>query len=158
MQGVRSVSKPKSSPKPKPPPNFKHGAYSLLAIRTKEDRPDPETELGEAFRAAEDEYLKDLGGVENVSRAMRNLVNDSVWCDLLIATMDFQLEDRRQLIRKSRPHPIIELRMRVATHRRENYRVIGLERRSKQLTWDDFKPTLKKGDDDETENANGETD
>jgi hypothetical protein len=141
------VSKPKVSRAPGKPP--KHGAYSLLAMRTKEDRPDLNTELGRAFRAAEDEYLKDLGGRENASLAMRQLVNDSVWCDFLIATMDYQLEERRQLTRKGKPHPIIELRMRIAAHRRENYRLIGLERRTKPVTWDDFKPTLK--DNDETE-------
>src|SRR5262245_43372754 len=92
QKSVLNVSKPKGSQKPGK--TFKHGAYSLLAMRTKDDRPDEGTELGDAFRAAENEYLRDLGGAENASRAMRMLVNDTVWCDLLVATMDFQLQDK----------------------------------------------------------------
>jgi hypothetical protein len=127
------VTKPKPSPKPKTPRNFKHGAYSLLAMRTKDDRPDEGTELGKAFRAAENEYLQDLGGGENASRAMRQLINDSVWCDFLVATMDYQLQGKRQLTRKGKPHPLIELRMTIASHRRNNYRLLGIRRVQKEI-------------------------
>jgi hypothetical protein len=106
---------------------FKHGAYSLIAMRTK-GRPNGNTRLGRAFRAIEREYLRDMGGEENASRAERQLANDNTWCDFIIATMDFQLENKRQLTRKGKPHPLIELRMRVAAHRRENYKIIGVKR------------------------------
>ena len=106
---------------------FQHGAYSLLAMRTK-GRPNGNTKLGRAFRAREAESLRDLGGGDNASLAERQLVNDNVWCDFIIATMDFQLEGKRQLIRKGKPHPLIDLRMRVAAHRRENYKLHGIKR------------------------------
>ena len=150
MQGVRGVSKPKPSPKPKPPTNFKHGAYSLLAIRTKADRPDEGTELYETFVAREEEYLRDLGGADNASLAMRTLVNDTVWCDLFVATLDHQLDSRRQFTRKGKPVPIIDLRMKTSAHRRKNFRLMRLKRVTKEATWDDLKlDKASKEDDDE---------
>ena len=69
-----------------------------------------------------------MGGVENASLAARQIANDNTWCDFILATLDFQLENKRQLTRKGKPHPIIELRMRVAAHRRENYKLTGTKR------------------------------
>lgn len=130
--------------------HFKHGAYSLLAIRKKGERPNGNTKLGRAFRSQEREYIADLGGVEDLSLAMRQIINDTVWCDFLIATCDYQLRNRVRLTKKDRPHPLIDLRMRVAAHRRDNFRLIGLRRRQKEATWDDFKPdNASKEDDDE---------
>ena len=68
-----------------------HGAYSLLAMRVKGGRPNGRMKLGRAFRAVEREYLRDFGGEENASLALKRLANDNVWCDFIIATMDFQL-------------------------------------------------------------------
>jgi hypothetical protein len=121
---------------------FRHGAYSLLAMRTK-GKPKGNTALGRAFRAREREYLQDMGGEENASLAKRQIANDSTWCDFMIATMDHQLESKRRLVVKGKPHPLMELRMRVAAHRRENYKLAGIERVAKPATWDDFKPQQK---------------
>jgi hypothetical protein len=107
--------------------SFKHGAYSLLAMRTK-GRPNGNTKLGRAFRAREREYLSDMGGEQHASLAERQLANDNTWCDFIIATMDFQLQNKRNLVRKGKPHPLIDLRMRVAAHRRENYKLTGIKR------------------------------
>jgi hypothetical protein len=65
---------------------FKYGAYALLAIRTR-GRPNGNTKLGRAFRAQELEYMRDMGGEENLSLAQRQTAADNTWCDLLIATM-----------------------------------------------------------------------
>ena len=51
---------------------FKYGAYALLAIRTK-GRPNGNTKLGRAFRLQELEYMRDMGGEENLSLAQRQL-------------------------------------------------------------------------------------
>ena len=118
--------------------SFHHGAYSLLAMRTKGLRPNGNTKLGRAFRAREREYLRDMGGEENASLAERQIANDNTWCDFLIATMDCQLENKRQLVRKGKPHPLIDLRMRIAAHRRENYKLIGVKRVVKTLTLQDL--------------------
>jgi hypothetical protein len=126
---------------------FQHGAYSLLAIRTKGSRPNGNTKLGRAFRAREREYLLDIGGEENASLAERQIANDNTWCDFLIATMDCQLENKRQLVRKGKPHPLIDLRMRIAAHRRENYKLIGIKRVVKPLTLQDL---LEQGNDNES--------
>ena len=130
--------------------HFQHGAYSLLAIRKKGERPNGNTKLGRAFRAQEREYIADLGGVEDLSLAMRQVVNDTVWCDFLLATCDYQLRNRVRLTKKDKPHPLIDLRMRVAAHRRDNYKLIGLKRVTKEATWDDLKlDKATKEDDDE---------
>ena len=108
--------------------NFQHGAYSLLSLRTIGGRPNGNTKLGRAFRAREREYLRDMGGEEHASLAEKQLANDNVWCDFLIATMDHQLQNKAQLTRKGKPHPLIDLRMRVAAHRRKNYKLTGVKR------------------------------
>jgi len=115
---------------------FQHGAYSLLALRI-QGRPNGNTKLGRVFRQREREYIADMGGEENLSLAERQIANDNTWCDLIIATMDYQLEAKRQMTRKGKPHPLIDLRMRVAAHRRENYRLTGLKRVGKPV------PTLE---------------
>ena len=43
--------------------------------------------------------------------------------------MDHQLQNKSQLTRKGKPHPLIDLRIRVAAHRRENYKLVGIKRR-----------------------------
>jgi hypothetical protein len=106
---------------------FKYGAYALLAIRTK-GKPNGNTKLGRAFRARELEYMQDMGGEENLSLAQRQVANDNTWCDLLIATMDNELATKKRLTRKGKPHPLIDLRIRIAAHRRENYKLAGLKR------------------------------
>jgi hypothetical protein len=106
---------------------FKYGAYALLAIRTK-GKPNGNTKLGRAFRARELEYMADMGGEENLSLAQRQTAADCTWCDLLIATMDNELATKKRLTRKGKPHPLIDLRMRTAAHRRDNYKLMGFKR------------------------------
>jgi hypothetical protein len=132
---------------------FRHGAYSLLAMRIKGLRPNGNTKLGRAFRAREREYLRDMGGQENASLAERQVANDNTWCDFLIATMDCQLENKHQLVRKGKPHPLIDLRMRIAAHRRENYKLIGVKRVVKQLTLQDVLEQASDNDSDQPDNA-----
>jgi hypothetical protein len=117
---------------PKGPPKgstnaFKYGAYALLAIRTK-GKPNGNTKLGRAFRARELEYMADMGGERTLSLAQRQTAADCTWCDLLIATMDNELATKKRLTRKGKPHPLIDLRMRTAAHRRDNYKLMGFKR------------------------------
>jgi hypothetical protein len=113
---------------------FKYGAYALLAIRTK-GRPNGNTKLGRAFRAQELQYMRDMGGEETLSLAQRQIAADNVWCDLLIATMDNELATKKRLTRKGKPHPLIDLRIRIASHRRENFKLVGLKRVEKAVDW-----------------------
>jgi hypothetical protein len=120
-------------------------------MRTK-GRPNGNTKLGRAFRTREREYLQDMGGAENASLSMRQIANDNTWCDFIIATMDYQLGGRRQLTRKGKPHPLIELRMRVAAHRRDNYKLVGLKRIEKTLSLEQIKEEiLRESDNDESQ-------
>jgi hypothetical protein len=130
--------------------HFQHGAYSLLAMRTK-GRPNGNTKLGRAFRAREKEYLRDMGSDDKtLSLAQRQLANDNVWCDFILSTVDIQLSGKRQLTRKGRPHPLIDLRMRIAAHRRDNYRLCGIKRVPKLLSLQ----SILEGD-DKPEGGNG---
>ena len=147
-------------PKPKKPGgapkgsanHFQHGAYSLLAMRTK-GRPNGNTKLGRAFRARELEYLRDMGGEENTSLSERQLANDNAWCDFILSTVSNQMSRRKQFVRKGKPVPLIELWLRVAAHRRENYKLLGLQRRTKQRSLNemlqaDDQPATGNGDQD----------
>ena len=97
------VKKPGGAPKGNTS-SFQHGAYSLLAMRTK-GRPNGNTKLGCAFRAREKEYLRDISGDEKtLSLAQHQLANDNVWCDFILSTVEYQLSGKRQLTRKGRPH------------------------------------------------------
>jgi hypothetical protein len=96
-------------------------------MRTK-GKPNGNTKLGREFRSREREYSQDLGGEKELSLAQQQIINDSVWCDFMIAAMDFELQNKKRMTRKGKPHPLIDLRMRVAAHRRENYKLMGLKR------------------------------
>jgi hypothetical protein len=50
----------------------------------------------------------------------------------------------KSVIRKGRPHPIVDARTRLAAHRRENLRLLGLKRVAKTLTLNEI---LAKDDD-----------
>jgi hypothetical protein len=123
---------------------FQHGAYSLLAMRTR-GRPNGNTKLGRAFKAREQEYLQDMGGEENTSLSQRQIANDNTWCDFILATIDLQLQRRRRFTKNGKPLPLIDLRMRVAAHRRENYKLSGIKRVAKTLS---IYEQLAKPDDD----------
>jgi hypothetical protein len=122
----QGVSMPRGGPKGNTK-NFQSGAYSLLAMRTK-GKPNGNTKPGREFRSREREYSQDLGGEKELSLAQQQIINDSVWCDFMIAAMDFELQNKKRMTRKGKPHPLIDLRMRVAAHRRENYKLMGLKR------------------------------
>jgi hypothetical protein len=120
------------------------GVYSLLAIRVREgNRPNGNTSLGRQFRAIEREYYADLGGEENLSRAERQMVGDTVWCDFMNAAIDANLSTKKTLTRKGKAHPLIDLRIKVAAHRRENYKLLGLKRVPKQVSWEETLREIK---------------
>ncbi len=110
-----------------PPGNsnaIKHGLYGLMAMR-KKGKPNGRTSFGKAFRGAEQEYITAYGG--DPSPMETTLITDTVWCDFYIIVIDGDLVGKR-LIRKGRPHPLLEIRLRLAAHRRENLKTLGLKR------------------------------
>ena len=46
-----------------------------------------------AFRASEIEYARDMGGGDSLSLAQRRLIGDTVWHDLILASLDFKLQN-----------------------------------------------------------------
>ena len=108
---------------------LKHGLYSLQALR-KRGNPDRRTSFGKAFREAEQEYIVAYGS--DVSPMESRIINDTVWCDFYLIAIDADLIGKR-LTRKGRPHPLLEVRLKIAAHRRENFKLLGLKRVAKTV-------------------------
>lgn len=108
----------------------KHGVYSLTAARIR-GKVDRRTSFGRAFEARKKEYVAHLGG-DQLSAMELTLVEDTVWTDFYTAAYDVYLSSLKSVIRKGRPHPIVDSRTRLAAHRRENLKALGLKRVSKQ--------------------------
>ena len=118
-----------------PPGNMKaakHGVYSLQAAR-KGGRVDRRTKFGKAFEARKKEYVSHLGG-DRLSAMELAIVEDTVWTDFYTAAYDAYLSSLKSVIRKGRPHPIVDARTKLATHRRENLKTLGLKRVSRTLS------------------------
>jgi hypothetical protein len=93
---------------------------------------DRRTSFGRAFEARKKEYMGDLG--DDASVMLHGIVEDTVWTKFYIASYDQYLAGLKSIIRKGRPHPITEARTRLAAHKRENIKLMGLKRVSKALT------------------------
>lgn len=122
----------------------KHGVYSLTAARRR-GKIDKRTSFGKAFERHKAEYVAHLGG-DQLSTMELAIVEDTVWTDFYAAAYDIYLSNLKSVIRKGRPHPIVDARTRLAAHRRENLKTLGLKRVAKTLslheilTKDDDKP------------------
>jgi hypothetical protein len=128
----------------------KHGVYSLTAAR-RGGKIDKRTSFGRAFEARKKEYVAHLGG-DQLSAMELAIVEDTVWTDFYTAAYDAYPSSLKSVIRKGRPHPIIDARTKLATHRRENLKTLGLKRVAKTLTLTDI---LAK-EDDTPANGTGE--
>jgi hypothetical protein len=127
----------------------KHGVRGLQAAR-RVGKIDKRTSFGQAFEKRRREYVAHLGG--DVSTMEMAIVEDSIWTDFYITSYDVYLASLKSVIRKGRPHPIIDARTRLAAHRRENLKLLGLKRRVRVESLDEI---LAK-DDDTPANGNGE--
>jgi hypothetical protein len=138
-----------------PPGNMKaakHGVYSLTAARRR-GRIDKRTSFGKAFERHKAEYVAHLGG-DQLSAMELAIVEDTVWTDFYTAAYDAYLSSLKSVILKGRPHPIVDARTRLASHRRENLKTLGLRRVTKSLTLNEI---LTK-DDDQQGNGTGTAD
>lgn len=106
------------------------GVYGLVALQRR-GKLDKRTALSRAFSEALQEYVESLGGQGEVSPQERAILTDTVWTDFYVAAIDAHVSQLRHLVRKGKPHPLLELRVRLASHRRENFKAVGLKRRAK---------------------------
>jgi hypothetical protein len=113
----------------------KHGVRGLQAAR-KLGKIDKRTSFGQAFEKRRREYVAHLGG--DVSTMEMAIIEDSIWTDFYITSYDVYLASLKSVIRKGRPHPIIDARTRLAAHRRENLKLLGLKRVAKTLSLDEI--------------------
>jgi hypothetical protein len=121
-----------------PPGNknaVKHGVNTLKAMRRR-GKIDRRTTFGRAFEARKKDYVRDLGGDPSVMLLV--VVEDTVWIDFYIAAYDQYLSGLKSPVRKGRPHPVLDARVRLAAHRRESLKLLGLKRVSKTLTVTDL--------------------
>lgn len=125
----------------------KHGYYSLVALR-KEGKKDLRRRFWRVFEERKGEYTSALGG--DVSTQELTIVEDTVWADFYIAAFDSYLS-QRNIIRKGRPHPCFEVRIKLAAHRRENLKLLGTKRRVKEMTLQDYLQGLSGGEEDSGE-------
>jgi hypothetical protein len=138
-----------------PPGNMKaakHGVNSLYKAR-RLGRIDKRTSFGQAFERRKREYVSHLGG-DQLSAMELALIEDTVWNDFYVTAYDVYLSGLKSVIRKGRPHPIIDARNRAAAHRRENLKLLGLKRVSKTLTLTE----ILANDDDKPAGGNGAAD
>ena len=114
-----------------PPKNknaVKHGLYTLIAQR-RHGNVDRRTAFGRAFEARRKEYVQDLGGDLSVMQIA--IVEDTIWSGFYVSTIDNHLAGLKHLVRKGKAHPLLEIRVRLAAHRRENLKTLGLKRVAK---------------------------
>jgi hypothetical protein len=52
---------------------------------------------------------------------------------LYIASLDNYLMQLKSLVRKGKPHPVLDIRTKLAAHLRENLKALGLQRRAKRI-------------------------
>jgi hypothetical protein len=117
-----------------PPGNqkaVKHGVSGLMAKR-RLGKIDKRTSFGQAFERRKREYVAHLGG--EVSKMELAIIEDTVWTDFYTMNYDVYLSSLKSVIRKGRPHPIVDARTRLAAHRRENLKLLGLKRVAKTLS------------------------
>ena len=124
------TSKPRQRNAPGGPPGnqkaVKHGLHCLKRMR-KSGKLDKRTSFGKAFEAGRAEYVSHLGG-DQLSAMELAIIEDTVWTDFYTTAYDLYLSSLKSVIRKGRPHPIVDARTRLASHRRENLKTLGLRR------------------------------
>jgi hypothetical protein len=118
-----------------PPGNqkaVKHGVRGLQKAR-RVGKIDKRTSFGQAFERRKREYISHLGGGDQLSAMELAIIEDTVWTDFYVTAYDVYLSSLKSVIRKGRPHPIIDARTKLAAHRRENLKTLGLKRRAKEI-------------------------
>jgi len=120
-----------------------HGLHSYKAMLDG-DGLDQRTSLFKALREKEQELVIALGG--DPSPQERAIISDSVKNMLYIASLDNYLMKLKSLVRKGRPHPVLDMRTKLAAHLRENLKSIGLQRRAKRIGVADILSQEQEGD------------
>ena len=111
----------------------KHGYYMLRAMRKGGKLNGNEASRGfnRAFNGFVREYSDALGG--NVSPQQTALIIDNVWIGVYMASLNAHLGQLKRLVRKGKPHPALEVWMRLVGLRRENFKTLGIKRVPKEL-------------------------
>ena len=109
----------------------KHGVRGLQIAR-RVGKIDKRTSFGQAFERRRREYVAHLGG-DQLSAMEQAIIEDTVWTDFYVTVYDVYLAGLNSVIRKGRPHPIVDASTKLAA-RRENLKTLGLKRVAKTLS------------------------
>jgi len=109
------------------------GLYALMKLR-KSGKPNGRTAFGKAFIKRQEDYVEQYGG--DPSPAEMNLITDTTWTDFYVLAMDMELVNKK-LTRRGKAHPLLDIRVKLAAHRRENLKLLGLKRVQKAVDWRD---------------------
>ena len=112
-----------------------HGFYQLKNILDGTGL-DGRSVLYHALRLKEKELITALGG--DPSPQERAIIGDTVKVMMYLSTCDNYLVQLKSFIRKSRPHPVLSVRLQLASHLRENLRLLGLKRQAKTMSLEEY--------------------
>jgi len=116
-----------------PPHNknaVRHGYYSLKAMLDGGGL-DKRTSLSLALVNKQQELVEALGG--DPSPQQLALIVDTVKTLLYIGSLDDYLSGLKSVVRKGRVHNVLIERTRLASHLKENLKILGLHRRRPSL-------------------------
>jgi len=113
----------------------KHGLYVYKAMLDG-NALDQRSSLFRALRDKEQEFIVALGG--DPSPQERAIITDTVQTLLYRSSLNTYLMGLKSLVRKGRPHPVLDMEIKLAAHLRENLKTLGLKRIAKTLTLDDI--------------------
>jgi len=112
-----------------PPHNknaVRHGYYSLKALLDGGGL-DKRTSLSHALEDKEQELVETLGG--NPSPQQWALIVDTVRTLFYIGSIDDYLSGLKSVVRKGRVHNVLIERTRLASHLKENLKILGMKGR-----------------------------
>ncbi len=116
--------------------NLKHGYYSLIRlVKNRRGALDRRTILGKMVLETARQLEADLGG--DLSTAERMLVADVALDTLLLQALNNEVAGAQPIIEGKdgmKPHPVYQLRAQLVAQRRENLKLLGLKRVTKQVS------------------------
>jgi hypothetical protein len=120
IKSVNTMSTKPSKPKGRPLGSRNHLTHGLYMYKhmLDHDNIDRRSSLYKALRLKEQELIDALGG--DPSPQELAIIGDSVKVILYLSTCDTYLSQVKSFIRKHRPHPVLSVRLQLASHLRKN--------------------------------------
>jgi hypothetical protein len=135
------------SPNPVPKGNklaFKHGLHSYRRL-LEGGKLDGRTALHKVLREKEQELVSALGGAPSPQEQV--LIADAVKTLLYVSTLDqYLMSLDGGIVRGNKVISVVDTRVKLAAHLRENLKALGLQRRAKRIGVADILSQEQEGD------------